>query len=152
MKSIFFSGAPQMAMLLGAALLGLCAAAPAQAANHTGSYVFNVAITLKTAIPASQKIWCHVSLYRFQGSGTSFTTDATVVATRNGAKATCAPRVYFSWPNTDYYPTQSITISSYGPKDAATGLQQGKQQLIAVANNVTPPEGGSATINVSTEF
>ena len=130
----------------------MLAAAPAQAANRTGSYLFDIAIDLKTPIPASQKIFCHVSHYRFMGSGTAFTSDATVQATRSGAKANCAARVYFSWPNTDYLPTQTVTISSYGPKDATSGVQPGKQQVIALNNSTTPAEGKSATITVTTEF
>jgi len=128
------------------------AAAPARAANRTGSYLFDIDIDLKTAIPAGQKIFCHVSHYRFMGSGDAFTTDATVLATRSGAKASCAARVFFSWPNTDYLQTQTVTISSYGPKDAASGLQTGRQQVISLNNSITPAEGKSATIAVSTEF
>jgi len=124
----------------------------AQAAERTGGYTFNVTINIKSVIPANQKIWCHVSHYRFMGSNASFTTDATVVAKRSGAKATCVAGVHFDWPNTDYLPTQTITISSYGPKDAVTGMQDGKQQVIGLANTTTPAEGKIATINVSTEF
>ena len=137
--------------LAAASLAAMLAAAPAEAANRTGFYLFNITISLKSAIPAGQKIWCHASHYRFMGSGTGFTSDATVAATRSGAKATCAARVYFSWANTDYLPTQTVTISSYGAKDAA-GMQAGRQQLINLNNSVTPPEGKGATINVTTEF
>ncbi len=73
----------------------------AEAVQRTGGYSFYITLNLKSVIPANQKIWCHASHYRFVGNNASFTTDATVLAARNGSKATCVAAVYFDWPNTD---------------------------------------------------
>lgn len=67
--------------------------------NRAGTLNFKITITIKSAIPATQKIYClaYASAYGMQSNSE----QATKVATRSGNTATCTVSIPYSWVGVD---------------------------------------------------
>ena len=90
----------------------------------TGKFVFNVTITVSSALPTTAVIECLVSGGVVGDPAGTFTNTVTVTATRSGNTATCTLNVPYSWDLTT--PTKdvvafdlAVTASAGSPASAS---------------------------------
>jgi len=129
----------------------------ASVAPHTGTFEFDITITIKSTLPTTDIINCNATASTTDMSGLSYNTimeTASATAVRTGSTAKCTVKIPYSWallsPTTDQV-SLNYTITAINPSSSnsssATGSTGGIRSSTQSIGSSTVPANGATTIH-----